>query len=185
MLENEHGLDCGESKSHSPIPLPPWQLTGSAIATLEKVRLNSGVLFPFALRALVHYDSSPVGAYDEFAIIALTNRGLSVVEMFVNSEDAMIGGRRGWGFPKQLAHLSWRQRGARIEFQLEEKIVRFLATRIWFRLSLRGFVIQQLNGENVRVPVKIRGHARIAFHGKQIALMMEGFEMQVLPPQGM
>jgi len=174
----------------SDIPLPPWRLRGCAIVTLEKVSAltswgtrNSGVLFPIGLRAFVHYDSSPVGIYNEVAHVALTKRGPSIIEMYVDSVAAQIGGRRGWGFPKELATLSWRKRGARAEFQHENQVFHFRVSRIGFPVSLRAFVVQNLNGECVRVPFKIRGRARLAFSGRQCALWVEDFGFDVLAPQ--
>jgi len=170
---------------HSPfiIAVPPWHLRGDAIVTLEKVRPNLGVLFPFGFRALIHYNSSPVGIYNEVAHAALTKRGPSVVEMYVDSIHSQIGGRRGWGFPKELANLGWSGRGARLEFRHENRVFRFRVTRFGFPVSLRAFVVQELNGESVRVPMKSRGRARLAFGGRQFALLVENFVFDVLPPQ--
>ncbi|HEY0073370.1 MAG TPA: hypothetical protein VGB77_04650, partial [Abditibacteriaceae bacterium] len=69
---------------------PPWTLTGS-MALLWSQR---GALM------LVHYESSPVGPYDEWARGVLTRQGPRIVEMLVTSEDSSRSGRENWGFPK-------------------------------------------------------------------------------------
>ena len=132
--------------------------------------------------ACIHYDSSPVGAYEEFALIELSLRGPSAVEMPVTSEDSRQAGRALWGFPKELEAMIWNRKGARIEFQKESEKFRFRALRFSFPVKAKTWTNQILDGENVRVPVSIQGRARIAFRGKQIALFLESFEMQVFAP---
>jgi len=66
--------------SQSVVPPAPWELAGSALVFLDFSQRRLGV------HALVHYDSSPVGAYDERALAVLTRRGPSVVQMQVNSQ---------------------------------------------------------------------------------------------------
>lgn len=183
MLNSSDAETAGTAELSSAVPPPPWNLRGSAIVILEKVRPNSGVLFPFGVRAFVHYSSSPVGAYNEVAHVALTKFGPSVVEMYVDSRASQIGGRRGWGFPKEMANLAWRKRGARIEFRHENRVFRFRVSCVKFPIALRAFVVQNLDGENVRVPIEVSGRARLAFGGRQFALLVEDFRFEVLPPQ--
>lgn len=150
-----------------------WTLSGSGVLLLRDA---SSVL------ALVHYDSSPVGAYDEFAVTELSRRGPSVMEMLVTSEASRQAGRELWGFPKELANLSWRQNAQRIVFQKKGECFRFRATGFSFPLKAKAWTNQILNGQNVRVSCAIEGRARLAFRGKQIALILENFEMRVFPP---
>lgn len=149
---------------------PPWRLTGSAAVLLSK----RGAV------ALVHYDSSPVGPYDEWARSVVTQDGPRVVEMAVTSEASCRAGRENWGFPKVLANLTWQQRGARIEFRKDEATVyRLRACGPRFPVRLSFFCVQTLNGRDVRVPFHIAGKARLAWRGRQIALLLEEFVFDV------
>ena len=71
-----------------------WTLRGSGVLLLRDWR---------SVAACVHYQSTPVGAYDEFAVIRMTLRGPRVTEMLVTSENSKQAGRALWGFPKELA----------------------------------------------------------------------------------
>ncbi len=157
---------------------PPWDLRGAALVLLQK---EAGGL---RLLALVHYDESPVGAYDERSIVALTRHGPSVIEMQVNSPASMRGGRVNWGYPKTLAPLSWRRRGGRVVFTTEQGCLRARACGPVFPVRLRAWSAQTLHSRPVRVPFRLRGQARFAFVGPRIALLVEPFSMRVLPPRG-
>lgn len=151
---------------HSKLPFsPPWTLTGSLALLFSK---RGAVM-------LVHYDSSPVGPYDEWARGMLTRQGPRIVEMLVTSEDSRRAGRENWGFPKQLANLCWKRQGKRIKFQTESKTYRLRACGLQFPLSLKGFCVQTLNGQDVRVPMSIEGQGRLAWRGRQAALLVEKF----------
>ena len=152
---------------------PLWVLSGSGVLLLRGV---SSAL------ALVHYENSPVGAYDEFAVIELSLRGPSVTEMLVTSEASRQAGRELWGFPKELAKISWRQNPQRIVFQKKGECFCFRSVGFSFPLKVKAWTNQILDGQNVRVPCTIQSRARLAFRGKQIALLLENFEMQVFPP---
>lgn len=158
------------------VPPPPWDLHGAALVLLQK---EAGGL---RLLALVHYDVSPVGAYDERSVVALTRRGPSVVEMQVTSADSMWGGRANWGYPKTLARLSWQQHGGRVVSTVEQRCLRAHACGPAFPVRLRAWSAQTLNGRPVRAPFRLRGRARFAFVGRRIALLMEHFSLCVLPP---
>ena len=150
-----------------------WILNGSGVLLLRDMK---------SALALVHYESSPVGAYDELAVIQLSWRGPSVVEMLVTSEASRQAGRALWGFPKELGNLSWRQNEWRIVFQKGREVFRFRVFGFSFPLRAKAWTNQVLNGQNVRVPCAIEGRARIAFRGQQLALVLEDFQMQVFPP---
>ena len=158
---------------NSKLPQTPWHLTGSAALLLSK---SGGV-------ALVHYENSPVGAYDEWARGVWTVRGPRVVEMPVTSDEARIGGIENWGFPKQLANLRWQQNGQRIEFHKGAQIFNLRAFGPRFPISLCFFCVQTLHQQQVRVPFKIKGTARLAWRGRQIALLLEEFVFDVEAPQ--
>ena len=150
-----------------------WVLNGRGVLLLRDAT---------SALALVHYDHSPVGAYDEFAVIELSWRGPSVTEMLVTSEASRQAGHALWGFPKELGNLNWQRNGRRIMFQKEREIFRFRAFGFSFPLRAEAWTNQILNGKNVRVPCAIEGRAKLAFRGKQIAVLLEDFELQVFPP---
>lgn len=133
--------------------------------------------------ALVHYDTSPVGAYDEFAVIELTLRGPSVTEIFVTSAASQKAGRALWGFPKTLENLSWKRNGKHVVFQSERETFRFRIAEFSFPIRAKSWTNQILNGQKLRVPVAISGRAKLAFRGKQWALFLEEFELQVFAPE--
>jgi hypothetical protein len=139
-------------------------------------------LLPCGVLALVHYDTSPVGSYNEMAVAVLTRHGPSVVQMPVSLRASMIGGRRNWGFPKTLAPLNWQQHGKRITFKAGGKQYRARVFGPSFPLRLRTASTQKLHGESVRVPVEITGRVRLAWCGRHIAVLMESFTMVVQPP---
>ncbi len=150
-----------------------WTLSGSGVLQAQDAK---------SATALIHYDSSPVGAYDEFSVIKLSPRGLSVVEMLVNSPASRDAGRALWGFPKELANLSWRRNARRVVFDKNGARFRFRILKFSFRIHARAWTMQQLNGETVRVPCEIAGRAQLAFRGKQWAVFLSNFELRVFPP---
>ena len=152
---------------------PLWVLGGSAVLLLRDVK---------SATALVHYEGSPVGPYDEWAVIEVSRLGPSVVEMLVTSEASLEAGRALWGFPKELAKLSWKQEAQRIVFRKRDEVFRFRSFGIAFPVHAKAWTNQVLDGRDVRVPCTIQGRARLAFRGKQVALLMEDFEMQIFAP---
>jgi hypothetical protein len=151
-----------------------WVLRGSGVLLLRSAR--------YAL-ALVHYEASPVGAYDEFAVIKFSWRGPRVIKMPVNSAASREAGRTLWGFPKTLENLSWKRKGRYIVFRRQRERFRFRTTKISFPMRAEVWTNQTLRGQNVRVPCVISGRARIAFRGKQWAWFLEEFELQVFAPE--
>jgi hypothetical protein len=151
-----------------------WTLRGAGVLLLRDMR-NA--------LALVHYDFSPVGAYDELAVIKLTLRGPSVTEMPVNSPASQEAGRALWGFPKVLENLHWKREERHLVFQSERETFRFRVTNFSCPMRAKAWTNQKLNGQEVRVPCAMTGHARIAFRGKQWALFLEEFELQVFAPE--
>ena len=151
-----------------------WVLRGSGVLLLSDARRALAL-------ALVPYEASPVGGSDEFAVIEFSLRGPRVTEMPVNSPASRDAGRALWGFPKTLQKLSWNRKKRHIVFQGERETFRFRIARFSFPISAKAWTNQTLNGREVRVPCRVSGHARIAFRGKQWALFMEEFELQVFP----
>jgi hypothetical protein len=172
------GAAVGDDLAGDKIPAAPWQLRGAALGLLH----ISFSQRQFGALALVHYDSSPVGTYNELALAVLTRRGPTVVHMPVTSQASMIGGRRIWGFPKTLADLRWQRDGERVIFTTGKNQWRARAGGPRISLRLRASSTQQLNGEWVRVPFEITGRVRLAFSGRRLAVLLETFEMVVHPP---
>ena len=156
------------------IPPAPWHLTGQAVAFLAA---------PFTLRLLVNYASSPVGPYLEHALAVPTSLGPRVVQMSVNSEASKIGGREIWGYPKTIENLSWQRDGNRLIFRRANQTFRLRICEPSFPIALPFWTIQTLNGENVRVPARLRARVKLALRGRQIALFVEDFAMTFEPPQ--
>jgi hypothetical protein len=177
-FQTDNGYVALSDSSEQTVPAAPWRLTGSAIVMLTRARPRRGVLLAF-----VHYETSPVGPYDELARIGLTWSGPAVLEMFVTSPRSREGGRRNWGFPKQLAELQWWQQRRHTVFRAGTSEWRFRACGPWFPIQLKAWTVQQLEGRAVNVPIELSGHARLAFNGKRIAFQISQFEMQVLAPR--
>lgn len=164
--------------SHS----PPWELTGEALVLLRDAK---------TVLALVNYHTSPVGPYRELAEATLMRRskyfGPSVLKMWVDSVDSMREGRAIWGFPKTLHPLAWRREERKIEFRASDgdKVLWWRARTIGpsFPIAVRGFCVQELNGQAVKVPISFRGRARLALRGKQLAIAVNEFTMSVEAPQ--
>lgn len=153
-----------------PIPSAPWVLHGEAAAFLSA---------PFQVRLLVNYRDSPVGPYLEHAGAKMTIRGPHVFQMSVNLEASKRGGRAIWGFPKELETLRWEKSGSRVEFRRESQVFRLRAFGPRFPLALRFWTIQFRDETPVRVPGEISGTARWGFRGRQLALVLDEFEMKI------
>ncbi len=155
-------------------PSAPWILHGEAVAFLAA---------PIRLRLLVRYSASPVGSYLEHALVKMTARGPHVFEMGVNLEASKRGGREIWGFPKELETLKWNRSGSRREFRRESEVFRVRAMGPRFSLALSFWTVQFLNQKPVRVPGKIAARARLGFRGRQLALVLDDFEMTIGAPE--
>lgn len=155
------------------IPPAPWTLSGQAVALLAS---------PLTARLLVNYSASPVGPYLEHALARLTTSGPHVFQMSVTLPASVCGGREIWGFPKTLEHLSWQERGARLTFEREGQRFSFRACGPQFPFALPFWTVQNLNGQDMRVPGRIRASAQLAFRGRQLALLLPRFEMTIEPP---
>ncbi len=137
---------------------------------------------PFHARLLVNYHHSPVGPYLEHALSSLTWRGPHVFQMSVDLEASRIGGREIWGFPKTLEDLGWKRRGSHLEFRRESQIFRLRIVGPSFPLALAFWTVQNLRGQKVRVPGRIKAKARIGLRGRQIAVFIESFAMEFEAP---
>ena len=151
-----------------------WKLRGSGVLVLRDWR---------SCYAFVHYDDSPVGSYDEWAIIELTLRGPSVTQMSVNNLASREAGRALWGFPKVLERLRFARIGKLVSFEKSERTVRFRVGRFSVPIALRAWTIQILNGAPVRVPVEVSGRVGFGWRGRQLIVFVENFSLGVFEPQ--
>ena len=129
--------------------------------------------------SLVHYEDSPVGPYEELAVAVLTLQGPAVTQMLVTSEASKQGGRENWGYPKELAPLHWESRGHHITFRAGAREWRLRRWGPTFPILAVGWTVQTLRGKTVRVPLRVRGWGRLAWHGRQLGLIVEHFEFTV------
>jgi hypothetical protein len=135
-----------------------------------------------SLLALVFYTESPVGPYNEFAVIQRQGGAPSVTEILVDSEAARQAGRELWGFPKELADLEWQSGGSSIVFRKEREYFRVRAIGFSLPFRVRWWTKQMLHEKRVRVPFSISGRVGLGLRGKQWALVLEEFEMHVFAP---
>jgi hypothetical protein len=163
----------------------PWILRGEAIV-LPLLRFENRKLFVGA-QMWVRYDSSPVGAYDEYAVAKLArvgaNWGPHIIEMAVSSEHSMRCGRANWGFPKVVRALKYLRRGLGVRFEDSGRRKNFRLSRAWVPIVAPAWCVQVLEGQSVRVPMSIRGRARLCWSGRRVGVCVEGFEFAVQPPR--
>lgn len=154
------------------VPPAPWHLSGEAIAHLD----GRGIAL------LVNYTDSPVGPYHETARLGFTALGPKIVKMAVDSPASRRGGRRNWGYPKTLQEIGWRRRGHRVEVRAEGRVLRWKLCAAPIPLRLRGFTVQRLHGEAVRVPVAVSGRVGLAWRGRQLGVVVHDMRLIVSPP---
>jgi hypothetical protein len=112
----------------------------------------------------------------------MTWRGPSVVQMSVDSEASRHGGREIWGFPKELESLDWSVQGKWISFARGRRIFRIRKLGFRFPLALPFWTIQYHRGEVVGVPAFMKAKARLGFRHRQLALILDEFEMTFQGP---
>ena len=160
-------------------PAPPWHLAGAATVFPLLRGRRVGVL------GLVRYDASPVGPYCELLEAYLTTAGPTVTRMLVTSEASRQGGRQIWGYPKEVAPLTWRNEAdGCVTFRHGHKTWRVRPVGPTLPLKLRAWTVQNLNGERVKVPCAVEGRVRLARCGRLWGAIMT-FEMDIEPPQSL
>jgi hypothetical protein len=103
----------------APYPPEPWDLAGTGHVTLWRMPVAAVPPLPFSARplavggtalaatAFVAYDDRGLMAYDELLAGVLVRFGwrigLSITDIWVDSESSRRGGRELWGIPKELA----------------------------------------------------------------------------------
>lgn len=109
-----------------PIPPPPWIVRGSALVVLGHLSRGRaralaaqprGFMAPpllgsLGVLGLIHYDDTPVGPYNELALMpgVLWRQmlpGMLISHMLVDNARSRMAGRALWGLPKELARFAW------------------------------------------------------------------------------
>ncbi len=104
-----------EDKTHYPAP---WRLTGDGVVLCyrpDRAWLDArpaGWTGKLAVVMWVNYRTSPVGPYREWLLIPgrrnnPQGRHYSISEIYVDSQESLIGGQQNWGIPKRLAEFDW------------------------------------------------------------------------------
>jgi|GEM_PF-5198867 hypothetical protein len=110
------------------IPFPPWEYKGAkmwatSFKLKEKIPLPEPLEHldpPYGAMAFATYDTTDIGPYDELLLYVFAKdkrtgtKGLFCPLVYVNSENAYLGGRDMWGFNKKFAEF---------EFYIGEKMV--------------------------------------------------------------
>jgi len=156
---------------------------------LPLLRLENGRLL-LGAQAWVHYQASPVGAYDEY-LVALLQRvgkkwGPHVIEMPVSLAASMICGRANWGFPKTVRALKYLRQGRDnlgVRFEDEGRVRLFRLSRFWLPFAAPMWTVQVLEGRSVRIAMSIRGRARLCWSRRRLGLCVEDFRFHVEGPQ--
>lgn len=162
----------------SEIPPAPWTLHGESLAFLHRDETGK-----IGVRAFVHYIDSPVGAYHEALFAVLTKRGVRVTQMPVTLERSMIGGRAIWGFPKTLENIEYSMFENRVVVRFRNATIHARLSHFSFPIKLRAWTIQTLEGEDVRVPIAIRGRVFFAWRGRKLGVCLRDFELMVFAPE--
>ncbi len=178
-----------DSTTQPTIPPAPWKLQGKGFVFLYKFDthiidneqfipdwLQGKRCLPWGFVMLVHYESSPVGAYYELLLIPGWFRhpqgnAFAITKIYVSSMDSVLGGRQNWGIPKELADFDWQaQPNGGTQISVGTNAHKFLITSIqakgWhFPLTtglLRIPLVQELDGQGFQVGFRGRGQARRA-----------------------
>jgi len=156
-------------------PPEPWDLTGVGHITLWRLPVRSlpalpASATPLAVRgtalvatAFVSYDDRGLMAYDELlagVLVRLGRRvGLSITDIWVDSESSLRGGRALWGIPKEMADFgpltAETATGPIASASFSPRRVGFPVPRL-----LRGSTVQTLGGRTVASPIRAGGRVR-------------------------
>ncbi|WP_134741801.1 acetoacetate decarboxylase family protein [Nocardioides sp. 503] len=159
-------------------PPEPWDLAGLGHLTTWSVPAAGLPALPFSARpvtvrgralvttAFVAYSQAGQMAYDELlaAVVVRHGRGvgLSITDIWVDSETSMLGGRGLWGIPKDLATFD----GLRASVDGRPVAGATFAARrlpaVPLPLPVRGRVVQTLHARTVASPIRASGRLRPA-----------------------
>src|SRR4051812_19847605 len=170
------------------VPDAPWALVGECMVAV--VRGGSArsrpSLLPAGIRRLpgpalvvaMRYTDSPVGPFLELVVAEPARLGLRpglcVTTSVVSASPARVGGRLGWGLPRELGRLTWWRDGDGASLRWEDRGVDIRALsasvgegsrwagrlRVPFLVPLRS--LQRRTDGPVVVPGHARGIARFA-----------------------
>jgi hypothetical protein len=109
----------------------PWDVAGSVVSWTQEVDESACALYPDAIRpdrvalaawALVRYDDSPVGPYDEIALTLIGDDGGRghIPFIAVDSLTSIVGGRANWLLPKVLGAFEWAPDGSGVTVRGEQ-----------------------------------------------------------------
>jgi Acetoacetate decarboxylase (ADC) len=95
----------------------PWETKCHVVSWLHPVGADAVATLPEPIRrdglsvvawALVRYDETPVGPYNEIAATLLPDDGVGHIPFIVvDSLPSIVGGRANWLLPKALASFEW------------------------------------------------------------------------------
>lgn len=162
-------------------PPEPWDLAGLGHLTTWTVPVDALPRLPFratpvvvrgravVTTAFVAYSEVGLMAYDELLAAVLVRQGrhvgLSITDIWVDSETSMHGGRGLWGIPKDMATF---ERGPRLSASVDGAPVAGAtftprrAPAVPLPLPLRSRVVQTLGGRTVASPIRTTGRLRPA-----------------------
>jgi hypothetical protein len=154
-----------------PVPPSPWQLQGSALVIMGRLRRGAarelaggvrGLVAPapfgsLAALGLIRYDTSPVGPYHEMMVVpGLLWRDIPaafISHLLVDSQPSWLGGRALWGLPKEMAHFDWQVDDDRQHFAVAtNNDTPLLQADIRLRGRLSGLVVPPLPFMSARGP---------------------------------
>jgi len=95
----------------------PWATKCQVVSWLHAIDSDAAAILPEPIRrdglsivawALVRYDETPVGPYNEIAATLLPDDGIGHIPFIVvDSLPSIVGGRANWLLPKALARFDW------------------------------------------------------------------------------
>ena len=177
-----------------PVPDAPWALVGECLIAVIGGGSSGrgGAGFPAGVRRLpgpvlvvaMRYTDSPVGPFLELAVAEPAHLGLRpglcVTTSVVSASPARVGGRLGWGFPRELGRLTWWRDGDGASLRWDDRAIDVRAEpgrhagrfrrlgslaglsglRLPFLVPMRS--LQRRTDGPVVVPGHVRGIARLA-----------------------
>lgn len=164
----------GDEKMDTQIPPAPWKLTGDAVVVMAS---------PVTLRALVHYKNSPVGSYQEHALVRPSLRGPHVYQMSVSSRESKDAGRALWGFPKTGEKLRWRRANNHIEFHRADHITHIHLFGPRLPIKLPFWTAQKREGKWVLVLGQVKAQLGLCRVGRGLGFWLEKMELTIAPPR--
>ena len=159
-------------------PPQPWDLAGLGHLTTWTVPVGALPPLPSGARpvtvrghaivstAFVSYSTQGLMAYDELlaALVVRHGRwfGLSITDIWVDSESSMLGGRELWGIPKDLATFDGLRATTAAGPIASASFTARRAPAMPLPVPVRGRVVQTLHGRTVASPIRASGRLRPA-----------------------